>query len=99
MKDSLISLAALMHRGGIAYEQAVREFKKRYILHVLNANKGNQCKAARELEMHRNTLSRTIRQLHLVRNGRMYMDSFEAMRKKENGMAKKPAALSIGAGT
>jgi transposase-like protein len=34
-------------------------------MNVLQQNKGNQCKAARELGMHRNTLSRTIHELKL----------------------------------
>ena len=32
---------------------------------VLEQNKGNQCKAAKQLGMHRNTLSRTITELEL----------------------------------
>jgi DNA-binding NtrC family response regulator len=51
----------------------VREFKKRFLLTVLEENNGNQCKAARELGMHRNTLSRTIDELKIdvraVRDG------------------------------
>ncbi len=54
-----------MHKSGILYAEAVREFKKRFILTVLAENKGNQCKAARQLGMHRNTLSRTITELNL----------------------------------
>ena len=54
-----------MYRSGILYSEAVREFKKRFILTVLQENKGNQCKAARQLGMHRNTLSRTIAELDL----------------------------------
>jgi DNA-binding NtrC family response regulator len=65
VKRELESLVAQMYVGGITYEEAVREFKKRYILEVLTRHKGNQCKAARELGMHRNTLSRTIADLKL----------------------------------
>jgi DNA-binding NtrC family response regulator len=54
-----------MYTSGILYSEAVREFKKRFITNVLEQNKGNQCKAARELGMHRNTLSRTIAELKL----------------------------------
>jgi uncharacterized membrane protein YccC len=54
-----------MHSSGILYSEAVREFKKCYITDVLERNSGNQCKAARELGMHRNTLSRTITELEL----------------------------------
>jgi DNA-binding NtrC family response regulator len=60
VKDQLEALVSQMHKSGILYSEAVREFKKRFILAVLSENHGNQCKAARELGMHRNTLSRTI---------------------------------------
>ena len=63
MKDQLEALVSQMHKSGILYSEAVREFKKRFILAVLSENHGNQCKAARELGMHRNTLSRTISEL------------------------------------
>ena len=65
MKDQLEALVTQMHQSGILYSEAVREFKKRFILSVLQENHGNQCKAARELGMHRNTLSRTISELKL----------------------------------
>jgi len=65
VKDQLEALVAQMHGSGILYSEAVREFKKRFIMNVLLQNKGNQCKAARELGMHRNTLSRTLAELKL----------------------------------
>lgn len=65
MKDQLEALIMQMYKSGILYSEAVREFKKRFILTVLEENNGNQCKAARQLGMHRNTLSRTITELKL----------------------------------
>ena len=65
MKRELDLLITQMHAAGISYTEAVRQFKKRYILEVLSHHKGNQCKAATELGMHRNTLSRTITELKL----------------------------------
>src|SRR5437588_12337116 len=65
VKDQLESLVMQMYKSGILYSEAVREFKKRFLLSVLQENNGNQCKAARELGMHRNTLSRTITELKL----------------------------------
>ncbi|MBI2677801.1 MAG: histidine kinase [Candidatus Koribacter versatilis] len=65
MKDQLEALVQQMHKSGILYSEAVREFKKRFLLTVLEQNGGNQCRAARELGMHRNTLSRTIAELKL----------------------------------
>jgi len=52
-----------MHSAGVSYTDAIRQFKRRYILEVLAHHKGNQCKAAEELGMHRNTLSRTLTEL------------------------------------
>lgn len=65
MKDQLEALVMQMYKSNILYSEAVREFKKRFILTVLQENKGNQCRAARQLEMHRNTLSRTINELKI----------------------------------
>src|SRR6266404_7050352 len=65
VKSQLEALVSEMHGSGILYAEAVREFKKVFIAHVLEQNKGNQCKAARQLGMHRNTLSRTITELNL----------------------------------
>jgi len=60
LKREMDGLITQMHSAGIPYAEAVRQFKKRYILEVLAHHKGNQCKAAEELGMHRNTLSRKI---------------------------------------
>lgn len=65
MRRELDGLVVQMYAGGMTYDDAVREFKKTYILEVLSHHKGNQCKAAAELGMHRNTLSRTISELKI----------------------------------
>ena len=73
MKRELDAMVTQMHSAGVSYTEAVRQFKRRYILEVLAAHKGNQCKAAEELGMHRNTLARTLAELDLnmteIRNG------------------------------
>ena len=73
MKRELDALVVQMHSAGIPYADAVRQFKKRFILEVLAHHRGNQCKAAEALGMHRNTLSRTLAELDLdtvqIRNG------------------------------
>jgi DNA-binding NtrC family response regulator len=62
-----------MHSAGVSYADAIKQFKRRYLLEVLAQHKGNQCKAAVALGMHRNTLSRTLAELELdrtaIRNG------------------------------
>ena len=63
MRRDLDSLVTQMHSTGIRYEDAVKEFKRQYLREVLTAHKGNQCKAAEELGVHRNTLSRTMAEL------------------------------------
>jgi len=65
LKRELDALITQMHSAGISYTDAIRQFKKRYILEVLAHHKGNQCKAATELGMHRNTLSRTLAELDM----------------------------------
>jgi Fis family transcriptional regulator len=65
VKDQLEALVHQMYKSNILYSEAVREFKKRFIATVLEENKGNQCRAARQLGMHRNTLSRTIHELRI----------------------------------
>ena len=65
MRRELDSLVTQMHSSGISYEDAVHDFKRQYLREVLIAHRGNQCKAAEELGMHRNTLSRTMAELGL----------------------------------
>jgi Fis family transcriptional regulator len=65
VKRELDNLVTQMHAGGITYAEAVREFKRRFLMEVLAHHRGNQCKAAKELGMHRNTLSRTIAELEI----------------------------------
>jgi Fis family transcriptional regulator, factor for inversion stimulation protein len=65
VKRELDQLVAQMYAGGITYAEAVREFRKRFLLQVLGRHRGNQCKAAQDLGVHRNTLSRMIAELEL----------------------------------
>ena len=65
MRRELDSLVTQMHSSGVRYEDAVQEFKRQYLREVLVAHRGNQCKAAEELGMHRNTLSRAMAELGL----------------------------------
>ncbi len=52
---------------GVRYEDAQREFEKRFIARALARADGNLCKAAGLLGMHRNTLSRKITEYRLRR--------------------------------
>lgn len=52
--------------AGMDYESAVAAFKRTYLAHVLQDSRGNQCRAAEDLHMHRNTLNRACRDLMIV---------------------------------
>ena len=60
MKEQLERVVLQMHKAGMRCSEAVREFQKAFILMVLKDQRGNQCKAADRLGIHRNTLRRTI---------------------------------------
>ena len=67
LRDQLDHLVDEMVSRGIRYEDAQREFEKRFIAHVLARSDGNLCRAADTLGMHRNTLSRKIAEYRLRR--------------------------------
>ena len=50
----------MMVERGILLEEALTEFEKKFIRRVLEHSRGNQCRAAKTLGIHRNTLSRKI---------------------------------------
>jgi len=70
VKEQLESLVGMMVDRGILLEEALTEFEKKFIKRVLDHAKGNQCRAAKVLGIHRNTLSRKISQYHLDSTGR-----------------------------
>ena len=65
MKEQLASVVLQMYKAGVQWSEAVREFQKTFILTVLKDQRGNQCRAAKKLGIHRNTLRRTIRALQI----------------------------------
>ena len=65
MKEQLESVVLQMYKAGIRCSEAVREFQKAFILAVLKDQRGNQCRAAKILGIHRNTLRRAIRLLEI----------------------------------
>ena len=67
LREQLERLIDDMVSRGVRYDDAQREFEKRFIAHVLAKSDGNLCKAADLLGMHRNTLSRKIGEYRLRR--------------------------------
>ncbi|HKV27503.1 MAG TPA: helix-turn-helix domain-containing protein [Candidatus Acidoferrales bacterium] len=70
MKDQLEALIGQMVERGILLEEALAEFERRFIKRVMDHVEGNQCRAARTLGIHRNTLGRKLEEYKLDRNGR-----------------------------
>lgn len=60
MKTDLEELVAEMVDRGIYFDDAVNEFEKRFILKVMERNRGNISKTADVLRIHRNTLSKKL---------------------------------------
>ena len=65
LKDQLDRLVDELVSKGVRYDEAQREFEKKFIAHVLSRADGNLGKAAVLLGMHRNTLSRKIAEYRL----------------------------------
>ena len=70
MRDQLEALVGMMVERGILFDEAVNEFEKKFIKRVLERANGNQCRAAKVLGIHRNTLSRKIAEYNLNHAGR-----------------------------
>jgi Fis family transcriptional regulator len=68
LREQLERLIDDMVTKGVRYDDAQREFEKRFIQHILARTDGNLCKAADALGMHRNTLSRKLTEYRLRRS-------------------------------
>jgi Fis family transcriptional regulator len=69
MREQLERLIDEMVTKGVRYDEAQREFEKKFIAQVLAQADGNLGRAADILGMHRNTLSRKLVEYRLKRNG------------------------------
>ena len=67
MREQLERLIEEMVDKGILYEDARREFERRFIVRVLGRTGGNLTRAASVMGLHRNTLSRKITEHRLKR--------------------------------
>ena len=65
MKQQLEALVTEMVDKGILFDDAKREFEKRFIARVLQRHKGNLSRAAQDLKIHRNTLGKKIEEYKL----------------------------------
>jgi DNA-binding NtrC family response regulator len=67
ISEGLEKLVQEMVDKGVHFEDAVREFEKRFISRVLVRAKGSLTKTADALGMHRNTLSRKMGEYKIKR--------------------------------
>jgi Fis family transcriptional regulator len=67
ISDRLERLVEEMVEKGVQFDDAVREFEKRFIARVLNKADGSLTRTADELGMHRNTLTRKMIQYKIKR--------------------------------
>jgi DNA-binding NtrC family response regulator len=68
LREQLERLVDEMVTKGIRYDEAQREFEKKFIMHVLQKADGNLGKAADLLGIHRNTLTRKMTEYRLRRS-------------------------------
>jgi Fis family transcriptional regulator len=60
VKQELEALVTEMVDRGIRFDDARREFEKRFIVKVLQRHRGNLSRAAQDLRIHRNTLGKKV---------------------------------------
>jgi len=65
VRQQLEALVTEMIDKGILFDDAKREFEKRFIARVLQRHRGNLSRAARDLKIHRNTLGKKIEEYKL----------------------------------
>ena len=70
ISERLDRLISEMDEKGVRFEDAVREFEKRYICKVLDRCDGSLTKASRALGIHRNTLTRKLAVYKIRRKSR-----------------------------
>ena len=65
MHKMLEQLVGEMVARGVHFEDAQREFEKRFLTQVIDKSEGNLSKAADTLGVHRNTLARKMKELKI----------------------------------
>lgn len=66
MREMLDTLVAELIEKGILLEEACSEFERRFLQRALERARGNRTLAAQTLGIHRNTLSRRLRELNVA---------------------------------
>jgi DNA-binding NtrC family response regulator len=60
LNGRLFQIVDELVRRGLTLEQARREFERQFIVASLKSNRGNLCRSAKSLGVHRNTLRNKV---------------------------------------
>lgn len=63
LNGRLFQIVDELVRRGLTLEQARREFERQFIVASLKSNRGNFCRSAKSLGVHRNTLRNKVSDL------------------------------------
>ncbi|MES1242838.1 MAG: helix-turn-helix domain-containing protein [Acidobacteriota bacterium] len=66
LNGRLLLIVDELVRRGVTLEQARREFERQFIVASLKSNRGNFCRSARSLGVHRNTLRNKLSDLGIA---------------------------------
>ena len=66
LNGRLVQIVDELVRRGVTLEQARREFERQFIVASLKSNRGNFCRSARSLGVHRNTLRNKVSDLGIA---------------------------------
>jgi DNA-binding NtrC family response regulator len=94
MKAELEYLVDQMITRGILFDEAVKEFEKKFILKVVSRHNNNLSKAADELGIHRNTLSKRVGEYEHSANGNVHLNGINGVNGK-NGHGKRRQAAPV----
>jgi Fis family transcriptional regulator, factor for inversion stimulation protein len=65
LKTEMAELVTVLLDADLKLDEVTAAFQKEYVIQALEHERGNQCKLARRWNMHRNTLSRLIKELKI----------------------------------
>ena len=66
LNGRLVLIVDELVNRGVTLEQARREFERQFIVASLKSNRGNFCRSARSLGVHRNTLRNKLSDLGIA---------------------------------
>ena len=66
LNGRLFQIVDELVRRGLTLEQARREFERQFIVASLKSNRGNFCRSAKSLGVHRNTLRNKVSDLGIA---------------------------------